>query len=248
MIIYRLLLIRCEVQKYWDVRTVPATSVRLERRSWMPRGWDGRRSHRSSSDVWWRNRKERPGGELWEQRALLCLDYCSAEWCQPDSKALRCFSVMIIPNSLLFSQQWFTRLPPVLTFELSRFHFNTSFGRPEKIHNRLEFPEMLYLDRLCQIGFFCSMRTILRLTFLFRYLECNKCAIKLKRQEVKKLKQQLNALQLQLDKYDTVHAIVYFIVLLVSKLQYCCQVYELRVRPEEVPARGRAAVRPRVRS
>ena len=92
------------------------------------------------------------------------------------------------------------------------------------------------------------MRTILRLTFLFRYLECNKCAIKLKRQEVKKLKQQLNALQLQLDKYDTVHAIVYFNVLLVSKLQYCCQVYELRVRLEEVPARGRAAVRPRVRS
>lgn len=44
-------------------------------------------------------------------------------------------------------QHWFTELPPVLTFELSRFEFNQALGRPEKIHNKLEFPQVLYLDR-----------------------------------------------------------------------------------------------------
>lgn len=46
-----------------------------------------------------------------------------------------------------FVQHWFTELPPVLTFELSRFEFNQALGRPEKIHNKLEFPPILYLDR-----------------------------------------------------------------------------------------------------
>lgn len=46
-----------------------------------------------------------------------------------------------------FAQHWFTELPPVLTFELSRFEFNQALGRPEKIHNKLEFPPILYLDR-----------------------------------------------------------------------------------------------------
>lgn len=49
-----------------------------------------------------------------------------------------------------FFQHWFTELPPVLTFELSRFEFNQALGRPEKIHNKLEFPSMLYMDRLVQ--------------------------------------------------------------------------------------------------
>ncbi|MEJ1283052.1 ubiquitin specific peptidase 25 [Cricetulus griseus] len=43
-------------------------------------------------------------------------------------------------------EHWFTELPPVLTFELSRFEFNQALGRPEKIHNKLEFPQVLYLD------------------------------------------------------------------------------------------------------
>ena len=47
---------------------------------------------------------------------------------------------------LLF-QQWFTRLPPVLTFELSRFQFNQQLGRPEKIHHQLRFPQSIYMDR-----------------------------------------------------------------------------------------------------
>lgn len=35
----------------------------------------------------------------------------------------------------------------MLTFELSRFEFNQALGRPEKIHNKLEFPSMIYMDR-----------------------------------------------------------------------------------------------------
>ncbi|CAB1352380.1 unnamed protein product, partial [Coregonus sp. 'balchen'] len=37
------------------------------------------------------------------------------------------------------SERWFSKLPPVLTFELSRFEFNQSLGRPEKIHKKLEY-------------------------------------------------------------------------------------------------------------
>ena len=44
-------------------------------------------------------------------------------------------------------QLWFTRLPPVLTFELSRFQFSQQLGRPEKIHHKIEFPEVIYMDR-----------------------------------------------------------------------------------------------------
>uniref|UniRef100_A0A671RYR1 Ubiquitin carboxyl-terminal hydrolase n=1 Tax=Sinocyclocheilus anshuiensis TaxID=1608454 RepID=A0A671RYR1_9TELE len=44
-------------------------------------------------------------------------------------------------------ERWFSKLPPVLTFELSRFEFNQSLGRPEKIHKKLEFPQVIYMDR-----------------------------------------------------------------------------------------------------
>lgn len=44
-------------------------------------------------------------------------------------------------------QRWFQKLPPVLTFELSRFEFNTQLGRPEKIHKKLEFPQVMFMDR-----------------------------------------------------------------------------------------------------
>ncbi|KAJ8316491.1 hypothetical protein KUTeg_006505 [Tegillarca granosa] len=47
---------------------------------------------------------------------------------------------------------WFTRLPPVLTFELSRFQFNQQIGRPEKIHNKIEFPQVIYMDRFNHYG------------------------------------------------------------------------------------------------
>ena len=50
-------------------------------------------------------------------------------------------------NMCYLFQRWFSKLPPVLTFELSRFEFNAQLGRPEKIHKKLEFPQVMYMDR-----------------------------------------------------------------------------------------------------
>lgn len=58
--------------------------------------------------------------------------------------------IALLPSdrSVKYGQErWFTKLPPVLTFELSRFEFNQSLGQPEKIHNKLEFPQIIYMDR-----------------------------------------------------------------------------------------------------
>uniref|UniRef100_A0A2K5RJU9 ubiquitinyl hydrolase 1 n=1 Tax=Cebus imitator TaxID=2715852 RepID=A0A2K5RJU9_CEBIM len=57
--------------------------------------------------------------------------------------------VELLPSDHLVKygqERWFTKLPPVLTFELSRFEFNQSLGQPEKIHNKLEFPQIIYMD------------------------------------------------------------------------------------------------------
>ncbi|KAL8592865.1 hypothetical protein ACOMHN_050693 [Nucella lapillus] len=75
---------------------------------------------------------------------------------------------------------WFTRLPPVLTFELCRFQFNQQLGRPEKIHNKLEFPSVIYVDR---------------------YLENNKTLTRRRREESRKLKEQLTTVQARLDRF-----------------------------------------------
>ncbi|XP_072342589.1 ubiquitin carboxyl-terminal hydrolase 28 isoform X5 [Scyliorhinus torazame] len=77
-------------------------------------------------------------------------------------------------------ENWFTKLPPVLTFELSRFEFNQSLGRPEKIHKKLEFPHIIYMDR---------------------YLHKNKELTRNRREEVKRLKEQSTALQQRLERY-----------------------------------------------
>ncbi|KAJ8414630.1 hypothetical protein AAFF_G00038320 [Aldrovandia affinis] len=77
-------------------------------------------------------------------------------------------------------ERWFTELPPVLTFELSRFEFNQAKGRPEKIHNKLEFPFVLYMDR---------------------YMHRNREVTQLKREEVRKLQEHLTFLQQQLERY-----------------------------------------------
>ncbi|XP_077695871.1 ubiquitin carboxyl-terminal hydrolase 28 isoform X3 [Eretmochelys imbricata] len=76
--------------------------------------------------------------------------------------------------------RWFTKLPPVLTFELSRFEFNQSLGQPEKIHNKLEFPQIIYMDR---------------------YLYSNKEIIQRKREETRKLRKQIAILQQKLERY-----------------------------------------------
>nr|XP_057942452.1 ubiquitin carboxyl-terminal hydrolase 28 isoform X3 [Doryrhamphus excisus] len=77
-------------------------------------------------------------------------------------------------------ERWFKKLPPVLTFELSRFEFNTQLGRPEKIHKKLEFPQIIYMDR---------------------YLHKNLQSTHERRGEVKKLKEQLATLQQKLECY-----------------------------------------------
>ncbi|XP_078121851.1 ubiquitin carboxyl-terminal hydrolase 28 [Sander vitreus] len=77
-------------------------------------------------------------------------------------------------------ERWFKKLPPVLTFELSRFEFNTQLGRPEKIHKKLEFSQIIYMDR---------------------YLHKNIQQTHERRGEVKKLKEQLAALQQKLECY-----------------------------------------------
>ncbi|NXM59319.1 UBP28 hydrolase, partial [Illadopsis cleaveri] len=77
-------------------------------------------------------------------------------------------------------ERWFTKLPPVLTFELSRFEFNQSLGQPEKIHTKLEFPQTMYMDR---------------------YLYCNKDLIQRKREEMKRLKERMVTLQQKLERY-----------------------------------------------
>ncbi|CAL8364578.1 unnamed protein product [Lota lota] len=77
-------------------------------------------------------------------------------------------------------ERWFSKLPPVLTFELSRFEFNAQLGRPEKIHKKLEFPQVIYMDR---------------------YLHKNIAKTHGRRGEVKRLKEQLATLQQKLECY-----------------------------------------------
>uniref|UniRef100_H2YB36 Ubiquitin carboxyl-terminal hydrolase n=1 Tax=Ciona savignyi TaxID=51511 RepID=H2YB36_CIOSA len=74
---------------------------------------------------------------------------------------------------------WFTKLPPILTFQLSRFQFNQTIGKPEKVHNRLIFPSILHMDR---------------------YMECNALATRTRRDEIKKLQGQLGGLKLKLNR------------------------------------------------
>uniref|UniRef100_H2ZYR3 Ubiquitin carboxyl-terminal hydrolase 25 n=1 Tax=Latimeria chalumnae TaxID=7897 RepID=H2ZYR3_LATCH len=78
-------------------------------------------------------------------------------------------------------EHWFTELPPVLTFELSRFEFNQALGRPEKIHHKLEFPPVLYMDS--------------------RYMDKNREITRIKRDEIKRLKEHLTVLQQRLERY-----------------------------------------------
>ncbi|XP_054986431.1 ubiquitin carboxyl-terminal hydrolase 28 isoform X3 [Sorex araneus] len=84
-------------------------------------------------------------------------------------------------HSVKYGQErWFTKLPPVLTFELSRFEFNQSLGQPEKIHNKLEFPQIIYMDR---------------------YMYRSKELIRSKRKCIRKLKEEIEILQQKLERY-----------------------------------------------
>ncbi|XP_023064030.1 ubiquitin carboxyl-terminal hydrolase 28 isoform X7 [Piliocolobus tephrosceles] len=93
--------------------------------------------------------------------------------------------VELLPSdhSVKYGQErWFTKLPPVLTFELSRFEFNQSLGQPEKIHNKLEFPQVIYMDR---------------------YMYRSKELIRNKRECIRKLKEEIKILQQKLESTST---------------------------------------------
>ena len=77
-------------------------------------------------------------------------------------------------------ERWFLRLPPVLFLELSRFHYNMEKKTAEKIHNRLDFPERIFMDR---------------------YVADNKVVTRLKREEVRALKERRSTLKTRLDKF-----------------------------------------------
>lgn len=57
------------------------------------------------------------------------------------------WSLMLCCNFCLLFQHWFTGLPVVLKFMLSRFLFNQSTGRAEKIHERFLFDRVIFMDR-----------------------------------------------------------------------------------------------------
>lgn len=44
-------------------------------------------------------------------------------------------------------QTFFTRFPPILVLELSRFQYNQATRQVEKVHDQLNFDPLLYVDR-----------------------------------------------------------------------------------------------------
>ncbi|KAK7074616.1 Ubiquitin carboxyl-terminal hydrolase 28, partial [Halocaridina rubra] len=78
-------------------------------------------------------------------------------------------------------ETWFKMLPPVLIFSLSRYEYSLEKKRAEKVHNKFEFPEFLYMDR---------------------YMEINKKLIKEKHIKVAKLRSELNILMKTLNHYE----------------------------------------------
>lgn len=92
-----------------------------------------------------------------------------------------------MPNTLgdivepVQQETWFKMLPPVLIFSLSRYEYSHEKKRAEKVHNKFEFPEFLYMDR---------------------YMEINKKNIKEKHIKVAKLRGELNSLTKTLDRYQ----------------------------------------------
>ena len=74
----------------------------------------------------------------------------------------------------LNQETWFTRLPPILVLELSRFQFNQVSGQAEKVHDMLRFDKKMCLDR---------------------YLERNKEETRKRRIDVKRLREKLSELE-----------------------------------------------------
>jgi len=77
-------------------------------------------------------------------------------------------------------ERWITQLPPVLFFELSRFQYNQQKRMAEKVNNFLDFPRTIYMDR---------------------YMEHNQEYTRAKREQVKKLKEEKDRLNSELQNY-----------------------------------------------
>uniref|UniRef100_A0A663M224 Ubiquitin carboxyl-terminal hydrolase n=1 Tax=Athene cunicularia TaxID=194338 RepID=A0A663M224_ATHCN len=117
--------------------------------------------------------------ETFGQYPLQVNGYCNLNECLEGAMVEGEMDEATASQSVKYGQErWFTKLPPVLTFELSRFEFNQSLGQPEKIHTKLEFPQTIYMDR---------------------YLYCSKELIQMKREEIKRLKEKMVILQQKLE-------------------------------------------------
>ena len=75
-------------------------------------------------------------------------------------------------------QTFFTRFPPILVLELSRFQYNQATQQAEKVHDRLNFDLLLYVDR---------------------YLEENKAESCRRKIEVDQLRRKIKELDTRLD-------------------------------------------------
>ena len=82
-------------------------------------------------------------------------------------------------NTEMQQQTFFTRFPPILVLELSRFHFNQLTQQAEKIHDRLNFDLQLYVDR---------------------YLEENKAEACRRKAEVDQLRRKIEELSSRLEQ------------------------------------------------
>lgn len=85
------------------------------------------------------------------------------------------------PEGLGHQDSWFNLLPPVLIFSLGRYEFSQATLRTEKVHNKFEFPERLYMDR---------------------YMENNKVMVQQKHIQVAAIKKQLASLNATLSQYQ----------------------------------------------
>ncbi|XP_040585808.1 ubiquitin carboxyl-terminal hydrolase 28 isoform X6 [Mesocricetus auratus] len=119
--------------------------------------------------------------ETFGQYPLQVNGYRNLDECLEGAMVEGDIALLASDHSVKYGQErWFTKLPPVLTFELSRFEFNQSLGQPEKIHNKLEFPQIIYMDR---------------------YMYKSKELIRSKRESIRKLKEEIQILQQKLERY-----------------------------------------------
>ena len=45
------------------------------------------------------------------------------------------------------NERWFSQLPPILLFQMKRYTFDVKTKTAQKLNNRIEFPEAIFMDR-----------------------------------------------------------------------------------------------------